>query len=100
MVGFAQVSVELVEELAYVAGLRAETRTCACDDGRIQSQPLRDVDAGGRAGDADFQFISRLQRGFVKADGSVHHAGGIRGVDLERRVVRGDDGHAADAAWA
>ncbi len=89
---------QLVEKLAYVAGLRAETRAGAFDDGGIQAQALRDVDACRRAGHADFQFVGRLQRGFVEADRGVHDAGSIGGVDLERGVMGGDDGHAADAA--
>ena len=89
---------ELIEELSDVAGLGTETGAGACDDGGIQAEALRDVDAGGGAGNADFQFVGGLERGLVEADGGVQHAWGIRGVDLERSVMRGDDGQAADAA--
>ena len=87
-----------VEEFADVAGLRAEARAGGFDDCGIQSEPLRDVDAGGGAGHADFQFVGGLQRGLVEADGRIEHAGCIRAVDLQRSVMGGDDGHAADAA--
>src|SRR5579863_5690361 len=94
--GFAQVGVKSVEELTDVASLRAQARARAFDDRGIQSQTLRDVDSGRRAGDADFQFVGGLQRSFVKSDRRVEHAGRIRGVDLERGVMRGDDGYTAD----
>ncbi len=94
--GFAQVGVKLVEKLAYVAGLRAETRAGALDDRGIQAEALRDVDARGRAGNSDFQFVGGLERGLVETYGGVDHAGSVRAVDFERRVVGRDDGHAAD----
>ena len=64
----------------------------------IQPQALRDVDSGGSPGHADLQFVSRLQRGFVEADGGVDHAGSVRAVNFQRSVMRGDHGHAANAA--
>ena len=96
--GFAQIGMKLVEELSDVAGLGTETGARACNDGWIQAEALRDVDAGGGSGNADLQFVGGLERGFVEADRGIEHAWGIRGIDLERSVVRGDDGHAADAA--
>ncbi len=89
---------KLVEKLTDVASLRSEPSPRALDDVGIQSQAASNVDARRRAGHADFQFIGRLQRGLIEADRRVHHAGRVRGVDLERRVVRGNDGDAADAA--
>ena len=89
---------KFVEEVSDVAGLGAEAGASALNDGGIQSETLRDVDAGRGSGDADFQFVGRLQGGLVEADGGVEHAGRVRGVDLERCVVRGDDGQAADVA--
>ena len=68
------------------------------DDGGIQAEALRDVDARGSARDADFQLIGRLERGFVETDGGVEDSGGVGGVDLERSVMRGNDSEAADGA--
>src|SRR4051794_4359281 len=87
---------ELVEELSYVARLRPQARAGTSDDGGIQSQALRDVDAGGRAGNTDFQFISRLQRGLVESYRRVQNSGSVGRVDLERRVVRRNNGYATD----
>ena len=80
--GFAQVGVKLVEKMAYVAGLGAEARSGALDNGGIQAEPLRDVDACGRAGNSDFQFVRGLERGLVETYGGVDHAGSVGAVNF------------------
>ena len=87
---------ELVDKLGDVAGLRGQLRSSAVDDFGIESEALRDVDAGGRARDADFQIIGGLQSFLVESDGRVENAGRVGGVDLERSVVGGDDADASD----
>ena len=87
---------QAVEKLADIARLRAQLRARGLDDRRIQSQPLRDVDARRRSRHADLQFVSRLQRGFVESDRGVHHARRIRAEDFQRGVVRGDYRDASD----
>jgi len=47
---FAQVGVQAIEKAPDILRLRAQSRARRCDDGGIQSEPLRDVDAGGSAG--------------------------------------------------
>src|SRR6267378_5456302 len=94
----AKVSMQAVEETRDILSLRAQTRARGSNDCRIQSKPLRDVDSSGCSGNADLQFVSRLQRGFIKADRSVDHSRRIRAIDFERSVVRGDHDHASDIA--
>src|SRR5208337_1888806 len=93
---FAKVSVQAIQEARYILSLRAQARARGSDDCRIQSEPLRDVDSGGGSGDADFQFVSRLQRGLVEADRGVDYSGCVRAIDFERRVMRRDRDHAID----
>src|SRR6266550_2978689 len=89
---------QTIEELSDIARLRAQSRTRRFDDGRIQSEPLRNVDARRRARDADFQLIGWLQGGFVESDRGVDHASRVRAVHFERRVMRGNNSDATQAA--
>src|SRR5205085_8415951 len=94
--GCAQFGVQAIEELADILRLRGEARARRRYDLRIQAEPLRDVDACGGTGNANAQFVGRLERRFVEADGGVEHALGVGAIYLQRRVVRGNDADAVE----
>ena len=80
---FAQISMQLVEKLPYIARLSSQSRASAFDDGRIQAQTACNVNAGRRSGHSHFQLVGRLQCGLVKAHRGIQHTRRVRGVDLE-----------------
>lgn len=81
-----------------IASLGAETRPCLLDDGEVQPQALGDVDSRRGSRDADFQFISGLQSGFVEANGCVEHSWRVDGENFQRCVMGRDDGDTPDRA--
>ena len=97
-VRFAQLLMQAIQKLTNISSLRAQARPCSVNDGRVQAQALRDVEACGRARHADFQFIRRLQRGFVESNRGIHHSRSVCAVYLERSVVGGDYRDAPDPA--
>ena len=89
---------QAVEKSGDVPGLRAQLAAGRLDDGWIQSETLRDVDAGRRTRHAELQLVSRLQRGLIKTYGGIDHRGRVGGIDFERSVMSRNDGHRADPA--
>ena len=80
---------------ADVEGLRAEAAARGRDHVGREAEPGGDVDAGGGSGDALAQLIGGGEGLLVEAHGGVDDSLGVLGIDLERGVVRGDDGPAA-----
>src|ERR1700735_233077 len=88
---------EAVEEAAYVEGLGAQSASCRRDHLRCEAEARRNVDAGRGSGDALAQLVGGREGLLVEAYGSVDDALSVFRVDLERGVVRGDDGPGAGA---
>ena len=85
-----QLLVQAVEEPRNIHLLRAQPLARRDNDACVEAQPLRGLDAGGRPRHSEPQLIVGNQRHFIHAGRCIQHAGSIGGVDLERRVVRGD----------
>ncbi len=86
-----ELCVQVVEEAGDVGGLRGDAGACGSDHAGIEPEPLRDIDAAGRAGHAHAQLVGGSERALIEADGRVDHAPAMLcRVDLQRREVGGD----------
>ncbi len=63
----------------------------AGDDGAIETETLSGLNASRSAGDAKAKLVIRHKCDFIYTGGGVEHAGSVRGVDLERGVMSGDE---------